>query len=193
VPRVLFDSAVAAGVGAGVSGAGAGAVSAAAAGFAREELSMLLVKKLVLFGALGFVSLGVVGTTAWVGVPAIRAALTDDAKADKEKLQGEWKVTSATNGGQDTGKHVGDVVKFDGDKFIVPDGECEYKLDPSKKPKQIDVSPLEGKEKGMTFHGVYKLDGDKLTLHMSVDEQERPAGFEAKEGALLFVLERVKK
>jgi uncharacterized protein (TIGR03067 family) len=130
----------------------------------------------------------------------IWAAAADDkpdVKAEKEKLRGEWKVTSAKRSGQDSDKPVGDVVKFDDDKFIVPNGErSEYKLDPSKKPKQIDITPLDGKEKGKTIRGVYELDGDKLKLHVAYpDSTERPTDLESKEGAMTmsFVLERVKK
>jgi uncharacterized protein (TIGR03067 family) len=195
VPPALLAATTAGSV-AGVSAGGAGAVSAAAAGVARQELTAMFVKKLVLGVALGLGGLGL-GVGAWFAAPLIAAADDKpDVKAEKEKLQGEWKVTSAKKGGQDADKPVGDVVKFDGDKFVVPDGECEYKLDPSKKPKQIDVSPLTGEEKGKTFLGVYALDGDKLTLHIAYpDSTERPTDLESKVGAdtMLVVLERVKK
>ena len=38
-------------------------------------------------------------------------------------------------------------------------------LDPTTKPKQIDIVPLDGpeKEKGKTFRGIYRLEGDQLT------------------------------
>ena len=154
----------------------------------------MFVKKLVLGVVLGVGGVGL-GVGAWFAAPLLAAADDKpDAKADKEKLRGVWKVVSAKKAGNDLGDQIGVTVKFDGDEFTMPEGDqAELKLDPTKQPKQIDVVPLNGKGKGKTLSGVYKLDGDNLTLHFGLDGQERPAGFEASGETVLLVLERVKK
>jgi len=72
--------------------------------------------------------------------------------------------------------------------------DAEYKLDPSKDPKYIDITPLDGpeNEKGKVFRGIYKLEVDKLTIHFVLPGGERPGDFENKEGAnsMLLTLER---
>ena len=149
----------------------------------------------LLFVALTFTL--VVGVVSMV--PAV--GQTDDAKL----IQGTWVVDpNAYKDVKDQEvvkemKAVRVVFKGDSCTFKHPPGIEEkgsFRLDPSKKPKQIDISPLDGKEKGKTIRGVYELDGDKLTLHVAYpDSTERPTDLESKEGAMTmsFVLERVKK
>ena len=55
-----------------------------------------------------------------------------------------------------------------------------FSIDPSKKPKTIDVKFREGPEKGNTSLGIYELDGDDLKLCLSVTTKERPTEFSAK-------------
>jgi uncharacterized protein (TIGR03067 family) len=185
--------------------AGPGAVPGPAAAIAHKELAIMVWKKL-LIGGLAAGLFGLVGTGAWVGVPLVAAAVAaDDKKADKdkEKIQGEWKVVSAKKAGRDAGddgpNHVGKTMTFSADKlmFSGENLEAEYKLDPAKDPKQIDVTPLNGapEEKGKLFSGIYKLDGDKLVIHFAHAGQDRPTTFESKAGsqAILLELERVNK
>jgi uncharacterized protein (TIGR03067 family) len=71
-----------------------------------------------------------------------------------------------------------------------------YKLDPGKKPKEIDLTIDDGPEdKRGTYKGVYELDGDKLTFNLGPPGQDRPTKVKAeKEDQTMYVvLERVKK
>lgn len=116
---------------------------------------------------------------------------------DKDKFQGEWKVTSAKVDGKDPGeKLVLKSVTFDGDKVLLAQGqEGEFKLDSDKSPKHYDMKVSSGPHTG-DFAGIYKLDGDKLILHFAHSPGgDRPGDFECKEGGktVLLTLERVKK
>ena len=137
-----------------------------------------------------------VGLLAVVG-----AAAAEDKKPDKDQLQGNWKVASVLAAGmepQNKDEIVGMELKFKGSKVSGEPFEVEFKLDASKDPREIDFtilkSPNEG-EKGKEVPGVYKLEGDKLTVHISYPGGSRPTDFECKQGTrtTLLVLERTKK
>ena len=92
---------------------------------------------------------------------------------------------------------IGKVMTFEGDKMRFVGIEVSWAVDPAKAPKQIDCTILKGPENevGMVSRGLYRLDGDKLTLHVSHPGDDRPDGFVSREGenAILLTLERSKK
>jgi uncharacterized protein (TIGR03067 family) len=66
------------------------------------------------------------------------------------------------------------------DKVI---GAATVKIDPTKKPKRIDVSFTEGKHKGQTLLGIYEIDSDAFRVCVARPGDERPAEFSAKAGS----------
>ena len=154
----------------------------------------MFVKKLVLAVAVGVGVLGAAGL-GWYGLATARPADDKDPKADKDKLQGKWKITEAVLHGRPLPLDravaiLGDTVEFKGDKVTLRT-ESTFTLDPSKSPKWIDMPTADGKG----FVGVYALDGDKLTLHCTVPgTTARPTDLEFKKGVntTRLVLERVK-
>ena len=69
-----------------------------------------------------------------------------------------------------------------------------FKLDASKKPKQIDITPTDGDEKDKVIHGIYSLEKDELKICIARGDKERPTEFESKEGSghMLVTLKRAK-
>jgi len=75
-----------------------------------------------------------------------------------------------------------------------------YKLDPSKKPKAIDITILSGKEQG-TLLGIYDIvgDGDILRFCYSEDPRirppdfSRPPDFKDQPGINVYALKREKR
>jgi len=68
--------------------------------------------------------------------------------------------------------------------------EADYKLDPAKKPKQIDLLFGEGR----TTKGVYHLEGDTLKLCAEKEtDGERPTEFSTKHGTTHFLVVLKKK
>lgn len=118
---------------------------------------------------------------------------------DPPSLVGEWAVESAVIGGKRDDPPAGTAWTFTADGksvFAVPGGSDSasgtYTTDPKKDPAWVDIS---AGPKGTPMKGVYKRDGDTLTLCLGLDGDARPAGFESKAGAkvLLLTLTRVKK
>jgi uncharacterized protein (TIGR03067 family) len=77
-------------------------------------------------------------------------------------------------------------------------GECDFKIDPAKKPKEFDMIPLEGppQEKGQTFKGIYELKGDDLTMVFRDPGKDRLKSFDdiPPDGVTMYLqLKRVKE
>ena len=74
---------------------------------------------------------------------------------------------------------------------------CKGKIDTDAKPfAAIDLVIEDGPEeaKGKTSKGIYKLDGEKLTLCVSVPGKDRPKEFaQTDDEAYLFELKKEKK
>jgi uncharacterized protein (TIGR03067 family) len=139
-----------------------------------------------------------VGIAAWLAA----ADKDDKAKEDKKNLQGAWKLMSfeVAGKGDDDTKDENRELLIEGDKITVKNEgkdveKNSFTLDPTKKPKSIDVITLTGEEKDKKRLGIYELDGDNLKICIDDKGETRPAEFKTKEkgNQILVVLKRVKK
>jgi len=118
-------------------------------------------------------------------------------KKDLKTLQGTWKTSEENRAGIQS-------IRFDGDKVVVTFNGNETAtgiatIDPTKKPKTIDIKVTGGtvkeaeNDKGKTSLGIYEFDDGKLRWHANKPgEDERPKSFEKATHALM-VFEREKK
>src|SRR5262249_30534152 len=115
--------------------------------------------------------------------------------AKKEKLEGTWAVVSGEKGGEKApeGELEGVKIIIAGDKMTFQQGgkdqEGSIKLDPGKKPKEIDITRGE-----KTARGIYELTGDTLKLCVAFTGSDRPTQFKTEAGAqvMMLVLKREK-
>jgi uncharacterized protein (TIGR03067 family) len=127
----------------------------------------------------------------------------DDTKDDKDKLQGEWTVASMELRGklmsEEQRKDWRLVVK--GDEWLQSSKsdnrqmlKMTFTVDPAKTPREIDFKWTEPGGKEWTLKGIYKLDGDTLTVcKRNEDNEDRPTEFKAGDSTLLAVFKRVAK
>ena len=117
----------------------------------------------------------------------------DDAAVTKElqAFKGTWTLSAKEEDGKKfSAEEIKDIIgtgdglgKFSvqrGDQVI---GAATVKLDPTTKPKRIDVSFTEGKHKGQTLLGIYEIDSDAFRVCVARPGDERPAEFSAKAGS----------
>jgi RNA polymerase sigma factor (sigma-70 family) len=124
----------------------------------------------------------------------------DKPKTDHDRLQGTWEFVSYTHGGKTTTKKdLGDkdgqpaTLIFDGDKTLTEvsniggksvEYKGTYKIDPSQKPKEIDLTVERGEKNFGTSSGIYEVEGDALRLCWPGEptDLDRPTKLESKEG-----------
>jgi len=109
---------------------------------------------------------------------------SDAVKKEMDKLQGYWEVTAAEGAGLDADAKQLKLV-FTGDKLAFSKGnkavhEATYKVDPSQKPRTIDITHVTGPQQGKTFRGIYELEGDQLKICWSGDGEKRSTEFAVK-------------
>jgi uncharacterized protein (TIGR03067 family) len=129
----------------------------------------------------------------------VAAAAEDDNKKDLKAMQGDWAAEEWTRDGfklaDDDARAMFRTVKDDTytvHRFRKKAGSGKFKLDATKTPRQIDFFP--DAPKGLVLEGIYKIDGDKLTICYA-PKGKRPTEFASKEdsGATLTVWLREKK
>lgn len=119
-------------------------------------------------------------------------------QAELKKLAGTWNVVSMERAGQKAPeeqlKAIDLRIVIQGNKLSAQAGkatsESTFVIDPGKQPRTIDTTDRNNKlEKG-----IYRLEGDLLTICTSETGGERPTEFATKAGVaqLMFVLKRSK-
>jgi RNA polymerase sigma factor (sigma-70 family) len=201
VPALVAEGAIRAAALTAAGQAAAGAIPASVAALTEGVLRSMFLSKLKVVAAVVLAVLVAVAVTVGCARQALAdrpsAAAKDAAPKDEEKILGTWAIVSFEEGGQKPpegamiiGARV--IIAADG-KMTLKQGEKEqeftYKLSPAKKPKEISLT----NDKGVTLPGIYKLDGDTLTVCFDRGG-DRPAEFASPEGTtvVLEVLKREK-
>ena len=114
---------------------------------------------------------------------------------DLDLLQGAWRAVRIVHGGSEVPDEVAMTVRyiFDGDQVLLMEGdqragEGVIRLDPSADPGAFDFTATKGAPKGTTAMGIYRIEGDLLTMCMG---DERPTDFTGEGKAALVELVRI--
>ena len=148
-------------------------------------------RPLLLAVAIGF-ALSYPGASA---APGLKNKVNKD---DLKKLQGDWTITSWQQLGQNIG--VAGTWSFKGRKYTLDQGggaleEGTIKLDQGKKPGAFDLDITAGNCGGKAQPGIYKIEGDTLTLCLAWPGMtNRPTEFStsAANQWILITLKRAK-
>jgi uncharacterized protein (TIGR03067 family) len=128
------------------------------------------------------------------GVVAVGVRAADNSKEVK-KLEGTWVVTSATFNGKAMDELKEGLMTIAGDKLTTKgkDGKefkQTFKVDPTKKPKTMDLKDVEKLPSTRPGLVIYDLDGDTLRLVLG-PPNKRPTEF-ADKGHPLITFKRKK-
>jgi uncharacterized protein (TIGR03067 family) len=123
-------------------------------------------------------------------------AVADDAEKALKEMEGTYSLKSLTKGGKAAPAEV--IAEFKemmikGDKITLKlkdkDQIARLKLDPTKKPAHLDLTPTEGPEKDKTMKGIYKYEKGTLTIALARNDGDRPKDFKEESdevGTIVF-------
>ncbi len=136
-----------------------------------------------------------------VGLVAGAEVLAEDAPKDSALLQGTWKLSAGEADGNalsETELKDGKLV-IKGEHYTVALADREtvegvQKLDPSAKPKTIDITDASGPNKDKASLGIYELKGDEFRAAFAPTGKARPTTFntEPDSGQWMHLWKRVK-
>jgi uncharacterized protein (TIGR03067 family) len=124
---------------------------------------------------------------------------TDSSAQGAGNIQGAWAVVSAEQDARPATDVMEHRLTFSGDTFTIRRSDHilyqgTYLTDPGRKPAQIDFRHTEGTLKGKTWKGIYRLEGETLTICDNAPDmtRPRPARFatRAGSGAICLVFKR---
>jgi uncharacterized protein (TIGR03067 family) len=120
---------------------------------------------------------------------------------DQKELDGTYSVLTMQKGAEVAKKEMNQRMKivFKGESLAIvlsDDGKkdektAKIKLDTTKQPHSIDITPTDGPEKGKTFPGIYKYEKGELTLAFTEKQgADRPKDFKSDENVILLKLKK---
>jgi uncharacterized protein (TIGR03067 family) len=130
------------------------------------------------------VALLLVGLMLLVG--GLFLLLAQPPPSDRDLIQGTWPRAGVQFAGQ--------PMPAEGIQFVFTDDKCtlvnpagqisaDYKLDPRRTPKAIDLTP----GPGVTWPGIYEVSANTLRLAINHGGPDRPTDFVSQPGTRIFV------
>jgi uncharacterized protein (TIGR03067 family) len=131
--------------------------------------------------------------TALAACLLLAADEQDLARQELKTLEGTWTMAALEVEGEKVAEErlqAAQLVIKEGKYIVTTRGathETLITLDPTKKPKHIDMVFIEGENKDKVQRAIYELEGDTLKLCRSRDpEFDRPKDFTTAPGTGLF-------
>jgi uncharacterized protein (TIGR03067 family) len=121
------------------------------------------------------------------------------AEEEWKMIEGTWIPVTAELGGQKLpDEYIKDTkLILSAGRYTYTIDQGTYKLIPTKEPKELkamDVTGVEGPNKGKTLLAIYELAGDTLRICYDLDGKLRPDAFMTRAGTqqLLVIYKRAK-
>lgn len=121
------------------------------------------------------------------------STIAADSKA--ESLDGVWLPATAEIGGKAFPDEVRKSITLEikGDEYNVTVGTQAdrgvCKVDAKASPKTLDITGVEGPNKGRTILAIYERKGDTLRICYELGGKSRPTEFKSTPGSRLFLVE----
>jgi uncharacterized protein (TIGR03067 family) len=130
-------------------------------------------------------------------VASAPGAVADDAGAvDLKKMQGDWMIVSMVAAGVKVADDEAQALfrTIDGDKYTVsryskPVSRGTFKLDATKTPRTIDLTPSAPGDSAKSVLGIYEFEGNRLRLCLAAPGKPRPTDFKSRIDHTLVVWE----
>ena len=126
----------------------------------------------------------------------------DEKKKDLAKFQGTWALGELTYNGEDHTK-LGFKVTFKGNEGLIEGNDdvnreyarIKFKLDPSAKPRIMDITVSDGSQTDAKMEGIYEFKGEELRICVKVFGNDRPSEFASPDSSsiVLMVLKKPAK
>jgi uncharacterized protein (TIGR03067 family) len=109
----------------------------------------------------------------------------------RQELAGTWQAVSYARDGNEASyedlKSVQLVMDPRGQATVLREGKVllagSTKLDPTADPMTLDLTFTEGDSKGQTALGIYRIEGDLLTICRAASDRARPTAFTSRPGS----------
>ena len=114
------------------------------------------------------------------------AAVTDAVRADRQRLQGVWRLVSGSVGGRPGGPDGKLRWSVAGDRVVLEMGDRwvgASTLDPARSPKRIDIAAKSSDGTVEQIRGVYEVRGDRLCVCLAFGDDPRPENLRSSKGA----------
>jgi uncharacterized protein (TIGR03067 family) len=105
-------------------------------------------------------------------------------------LDGTWVATSALLGGTAFPPVVLATIRLtlNAGQYTMGNDHGTYRVDARAFPAAIDVSGIDGPNKGRQIPAIYELTGDELTICFDLSCEARPKSFHSPAGSKAFLV-----
>ncbi len=115
-------------------------------------------------------------------------ATTPSRAADTSPIDGSWTIESVVQDGKLLANYAGAKRLHEGGRYTMKAAEGKTLFTTAgtftvnADMKTIDMKPTDGRYKGHTLAGIYRLDGDTLQIAFAEPEKPRPTTYESRAG-----------